>query len=599
MKAKISVVLLFIFLCVTLQLPEVVSAKESCSLNKTKLTLQVGNQYQLSLTIPEYSDDFFYYYYDPCIWSTSNPSVAIVNSGYVTVVGKGKAIITAEYKGKQYTCTITAKASTYRVSHTTLTAKTFLETTLSLTYTDAVEYYDYQVYKIAEDQREAQEYNGLSLSVDGSTGNVSIHPQQSGNYHVYFYAYAYDERTEQIQRYSASSTIVTVTTHGLEEHSIGCALSTKRRLTYGDLSNVTFLIEHPEIATVSASGVITPVSIGSTELTMTGYNNLGELETYTCQVYTSDPQVTLKSPYIQLNEYVTFDVTGASYEESMIYSSADHNIIQSREYDLYAVKEGTTKVAVTVDGKKFVFSVDVVNPRLEYETYILYPSKKEQISLMGLSKSMKEEKVTYSVDDTSIATVSKTGKLKAKACGNTILTVKVGDFSLQAGISVGSKTSVQAVNNAMKVIGSAYSQDKRMQTGYYDCSSLVWRSYSPLKVTFGSASYAPTAAAIGKYMNDTKKIIATEYTDPMELQPGDLIFYGGDNNGRFKNINHVSMFTGISPGFSYHDFWGDFGEESTFCNATGYIVHAASGGVQTSEYTSTYGKIVLIARPTK
>lgn len=38
-----------------------------------------------------------------------------------------------------------------------------------------------------------------------------------------------------------------------------------------------------------------------------------------------------------------------------------------------------------------------------------------------------------------------------------------------------------------------YSQAKRGQTGYYDCSSLVWKAYKPYtKINFGSAAYPGT-----------------------------------------------------------------------------------------------------------
>ena len=39
-------------------------------------------------------------------WTTSNPKVATVENGVVTAVGKGEALITAEYEGQKATCTV-------------------------------------------------------------------------------------------------------------------------------------------------------------------------------------------------------------------------------------------------------------------------------------------------------------------------------------------------------------------------------------------------------------------------------------------------------------------------------------------------------------
>ena len=39
-------------------------------------------------------------------WTTSNPKVATVENGIVTAVGKGEALITAEYEGQKATCTV-------------------------------------------------------------------------------------------------------------------------------------------------------------------------------------------------------------------------------------------------------------------------------------------------------------------------------------------------------------------------------------------------------------------------------------------------------------------------------------------------------------
>ena len=69
-------------------------------LNKTKITLDVGDTYQLKLTGTN----------KKIIWSSSKKSVATVSSkGKVTAKKAGKATITAKVGSKKYTCKVTVK----------------------------------------------------------------------------------------------------------------------------------------------------------------------------------------------------------------------------------------------------------------------------------------------------------------------------------------------------------------------------------------------------------------------------------------------------------------------------------------------------------
>lgn len=87
---------------------------------------------------------------------------------------------------------------------------------------------------------------------------------------------------------------------------------------------------------------------------------------------------------------------------------------------------------------------------------------------------------------------------------------------------------------AMTKIGCQYSQNKRYQEGYYDCSSLVQRLYKEAGITLPA-----TASTQGKYCYDNAMII-----NKKQLKPGDLIFYSYEENGEFRNISHVAIYVG-------------------------------------------------------
>ena len=91
-----------------------------------------------------------------------------------------------------------------------------------------------------------------------------------------------------------------------------------------------------------------------------------------------------------------------------------------------------------------------------------------------------------------------------------------------------------------------------MTQGYYDCSSLVWRAFKDNGCNFGIKSgWAPVAAYEGQYLvNKGKKIcewdgsVDAKCVQKMKMQPGDLFFGTGANNGRYRGIDHVETVTG-------------------------------------------------------
>jgi len=79
-------------------------------------------------------------------------------------------------------------------------------------------------------------------------------------------------------------------------------------------------------------------------------------------------------------------------------------------------------------------------------------------------------------------------------------------------VSVVSAKKVKTIRFA-KMIGTKwkYSQPKRMQKGYYDCSSLVWKAYCKMGKKIGG-NYALVAADLAKWCKAHGKKITNAYT---------------------------------------------------------------------------------------
>ncbi len=100
------------------------------------------------------------------------------------------------------------------------------------------------------------------------------------------------------------------------------------------------------------------------------------------------------------------------------------------------------------------------------------------------------------------------------------------------------ETGNKAVDLALTKLDTPYSQERRNQEGYFDCSSFTYWVYSQLGISLQHGG-SNTAAAQGRYI--TENNLAVSYDS---LAPGDLVFYSFEVNNRYLNISHVAIYAG-------------------------------------------------------
>ena len=100
------------------------------------------------------------------------------------------------------------------------------------------------------------------------------------------------------------------------------------------------------------------------------------------------------------------------------------------------------------------------------------------------------------------------------------------------------ETGNKAVDLALTKLGTPYSQERRNQEGYFDCSSFTYWVYSQLGIYLQHGG-SNTAAAQGRYITENNLAISYD-----SLAPGDLIFYSFEVNNRYLNISHVAIYAG-------------------------------------------------------
>ncbi len=397
------------------------------------------------------------------------------------------------------------------------------------------------------------------------------------------------------------------------------------------ISAVQWTSSDPTIASVDAMGNIVGISTGEVTITATITDIYGGTATGTAHYTITDP--VLDKSVIGLNIYNAWEMEDGSYscdnnsitlsgicdDSTIQLTSSSENLLcnepsiwygeTSATLYLYPKKTGNYTITLIVDGKTMTISVDV--RKLYFKRHkrsicdesmktwcsnsMIVMAKGETVTLT--IKGVKStDTVKYVTDDKKVATVSKSGKIKAKGLGETNITATVGDVVLTYRVGVTSKKAVTALLYARKHFDSTYSQAKRMQDGYYDCSSFVWRSYASGKTYVGpNKNWAPTAADMAKWCVENGYMIYSGTVDTSKLLPGDLVFETGANNGRFMGIYHVDMYQGnatcVTVARNKYFGW-QMGNvmiaRPTNNNVTGLKVKKASGGLKLT-WSATFG----------
>ena len=166
--------------------------------------------------------------------------------------------------------------------------------------------------------------------------------------------------------------------------------------------------------------------------------------------------------------------------------------------------------------------------------------------------------MTYESTNKKIAAVNaSTGKVTIKKNGSAYIKVKMGSTVVaKAMVEVTPKKQYKAVKNAYKDHKAKYkySQKKRMQKKYRDCSSFVSRCYYDKSLgrklyTIGpkyARTWALTAAGQAKWLNKKGKRVAYKAVSFDKLLPGDLVYYRTytGSGKEWRGIDHAAMYIG-------------------------------------------------------
>lgn len=206
--------------------------------------------------------------------------------------------------------------------------------------------------------------------------------------------------------------------------------------------NVTWKSDHPNIASVTSNGLtatVKPVSVGSTTITVVAEDG-NKFATCTVTVNAGNTSVTVTPTNVTMTpnqtQQLTATVTTNSSNKTVTWSSSNNAIATVSTSGLVTAKSGgTATITATANdgsGQKATCTVTVIatSVKLNQTTASMIPYQTLQLTAT-VTTSNANKTVTWSSNNTSIATVTPSGLVTAIKNGTAVITATANDGSGQ------------------------------------------------------------------------------------------------------------------------------------------------------------------------
>ena len=413
------------------------------SVSKTSITIKEGASESLTATVtPADASNKM------VNWSSSNSSVATVdNSGRVTGVKAGSATVTVTTSdgGKTATCSVTVEANIINVTGVTLDKATAAltpgaEVTLAATVAPA-DATDKTVSWTSSDASVATVSNGKVKAVGAGKATITV-------------------KTVDGSKTATCEVTVTVPVEGVTLSETEAEVPEEGELTLtatvtpdnASDKAVTWASSDAAVATVS-EGKVTGVKAGEAVITVTTADGGKTAE---CKITVTPKAIPVESVSVDEETLtiieggfasITATITPAeATNKTVSYKSSDATVATvDAEGKVTGVKAGKATITVTTEdgGKTATCAVTVTSKEvkvtgvsLNKTTLTIAAGSSETLTATLEPTNATNQNVTWKSSNTSVAIVSTTGEVIAKAKGTTTITVTTQDGSKTAKCTV-------------------------------------------------------------------------------------------------------------------------------------------------------------------
>ncbi len=487
----------------------------SVSLDQTSLTMTVGDSQSLTATVsPSNATD------KSVSWSSNKTTVATVSStGEVTAKTAGSAIITVTTTdgGKKATCSITVNEKTVSVTGVSLD-----KTSLSMIEGDSFALTATVLPSNATNKSVAWSSSNTSIATVSSSGLVTAKSVGTATITVKTEdgeKTATCSVTVKAKTISVTGVILNKSTLTLTEGESQSLIAT---VTPSNASNkeVSWSTSNPFVATVSSSGIVTAKATGTTTITVKTSDGA---KTATCKVTVTAATVAVTGVSLSVSSYTikvnsslqlhaTITPSNAT-DQSVTWSSSNTSVATVSCDGLVSPKGvGTTTITVkTNDGGKTAtcvitveeVTVSVTSVSLNQSSLSMLVGDSQVLTATVLPSNASNKNVAWSSSNTSIATVSSTGRVTAISPGSAtiIVTTENGGKTASCRVTVTQPVTSVSLNksNLSMTVGDSETLIATVLPSNATDKSITWSSSNTAVATVSSSGLV-TAKSTGTAM---------------------------------------------------------------------------------------------------
>ncbi len=429
----------------TVTVTKKVVAVTGITLNKSAASLEEGATLQLSATAaPSTATN------KAVTWSSSNTSVAAVSaSGLITAKAAGSATITAtaqDGSSKKAACTVTVTKKVVKVTGITLNKSTAsLEegSTLQLSATAAPSTATNKAVTWSSSNAGVASISASGLITAKAAGSATITAAaQDGSSKMATCTVTVTKKVVKVTGITLNKS-----TASLEE---GATLQLSATAAPSTATNkaVTWSSSNTSVAVVSASGLVTAKAAGSATITAAAQDGSSKKATCTVTVTKKVVKVTgitLNKSTASLEEGATLQLSATAApstatNKAVTWSSSNASVASVSTSGLVTAKAtGSVTITATAQdgsGKKAACTVTVTQKVIKVTGITLNKSSETlgvgntlQLTATAAPSTATNKAVTWSSSNASVATVSASGLVSAKAAGSATITATAKDGS--------------------------------------------------------------------------------------------------------------------------------------------------------------------------
>lgn len=430
----------------------VIQPVKSLKLKKTSVVLDVKETMTLTAVIkPKDATN------KKLIWSSSNKKVVKVNSkGKITALKKGTAVITVKSAdgGLSASCTVSVLKKVQKVTLNKKSMVLYLTDTAKLkaTVTPKNATNTNVIWKSSNTKVLKVSKNGKLTPVKPGKATITVTTEQGGLKAKCKVSVEREIKSLKLNKSKANL-------------KAGQTLTLKATVSPSNATNkkITWTSSNKKVATVSSKGVIKAVGGGKATIYAKTANGIKKK----CVVTVSQNVTSVKLNKTALSLYTgttaklsaTVLPSGAS-DKGVKWASSKSSVATVVNGKITALKAGKAVISVVTNDGGYIAKCTVTV--LQHVTGVKFPEAKKQVA-KGKSVTLKpivlpadatSKGVTYTSSVPSVASVSATGVLTAKAIGETVITVTTADKGFKATmvVTVTEPVTAIAVNPAEKTV---------------------------------------------------------------------------------------------------------------------------------------------------